>query len=312
MTARDASLGGAGTGPAAGGRSTDPSTEPRICDYEGSPYRRAFWETVDRRYEDAAERLALRDLLPPSGDRLVEIGAGFGRLVDEYRGYHEIILVDYAQSMLEDAQQRIGPGVTYVCADLYHLPFATGALDAAVQIRVLHHVESVPEAIGEVARILAPGGSLVLEFANKRNLKSVVRWLMRRQDENPFGRAPWEFVPLNWNFHPASVEQALADAGLHVRRRRAVSLFRSALAKRLVPAAWLARLDFVLGGRLGRCAPAPSQFVRAAKLTGRRSAALWRCPGCGHEPLAAEADAVPCPACGRRWPIEHGIHMFRP
>ncbi|MBK6770466.1 MAG: class I SAM-dependent methyltransferase [Ardenticatenales bacterium] len=290
------------------GAPTDP---PRICDYEGSPYRRAFWEDADRRYEDAAERLALRSLLPPDGGRLVEIGAGFGRLVDEYRGYGEIILVDYARSMLADARQRIGDGATYVCADLYRLPFATGALDAAVQIRVLHHVEAVPEAIREVARVLAPGGSYILEFANKRNLKGIARWILRRQAENPFDHRPYEFVPLNWNFHPSFVEAAIADAGLHVRQRRAVSLFRAPWAKRAVPAAVLARLDHMLGGPLGRCAPAPSQFVRAAQLTGRRSEALWRCPACGHEPLIAEPDGVPCPSCARVWPIEDGIMMFR-
>lgn len=288
------------------------SSPPRICDYEGSPYRSAFWETVDRRYEDAAERLALRSLLPPTGQRVVEIGAGFGRLIDEYRGYREIILVDYARSMLADARQRIGDGVTYVCADLYRLPFATGALDAAVQIRVLHHVEAVPEAVREVSRILAPGGSYVLEFANKRNLKAIARWLLRRQAENPFDHRPFEFVPLNWNFHPAFVEAAIGAAGLHVRQRRAVSLFRAPLAKRVLPAAVLARLDHLIGGPLGRLAPAPSQFVRAAQLTGRRSDALWRCPACGHEPLIAGPDAVPCPRCRRVWPVQDGILMFRP
>lgn len=311
-SASDRAVGGTLEHEARSAMTTPPgSALPRICDYEGSPYRNAFWETVDRRYEDAAERLALRDLLPPSGQRLVEIGAGFGRLVDEYRGYREIILVDYARSMLEDARQRIGPGVTYVCADLYRLPFASGALDTAVQIRVLHHVEAVPDAIREVSRILAPGGTFILEFANKRNVKAIARWLLRRQSANPFAREPWEFVPLNWNFHPAYVESALADAGLSIRRRRAVSLFRFPIAKRLAPAAWLARADHAVGGLLGGLAPAPSQFVRAAQLTGRRAASLWRCPACGCEPLTAEADAVPCPSCGRRWPIEDGIHMFR-
>ncbi|MEO8082249.1 MAG: methyltransferase domain-containing protein [Ardenticatenales bacterium] len=308
-TSDDAAMGGQEQRTSA--RSLPAATEPRICDYEGSPYRKAFWETVDRRYEDAAERLALRDLLPASGERLVEIGAGFGRLVDEYRGYRQIILVDYARSMLEDAQQRIGPGVTYVCADLYRLPFATGALDAAVQIRVLHHVEAVPDAIREAARILAPGGSFILEFANKRNVKAIARWLVRRSAASPFDRRPLEFIPLNWNFHPAYVEDALVDAGLNIRQRRAVSLFRFPLAKRLASAAWLARADHAIGGLLGGLAPAPSQFVRATQWTGRRSAALWRCPACGHEPLIAAADAVPCPECGRRWPIEGGIHMFR-
>src|SRR6185295_14351333 len=138
------------------------------------------------------------------------------------------------------------------------------------------------EAVREVARVLAPGGSFILEFANKRNFKSIGRWLLRRQDANPFAFQPWEFVPLNWNFHPAYVEHALADAGLSPRQRRAVSIFRFPLAKRLAPAALLARADHAVGGLLGDLAPAPSQFVRSAKLTGRSTDALWRCPVCGH------------------------------
>ena len=239
-----------------------PADPPRICDYEGSPYRRAFWEDADRRYEDAAERLALRSLLPPDGRRLVEIGAGFGRLIDEYRGYGEIILVDYARSMLADARQRIGDGATYVCADLYRLPFATGALDAAVQIRVLHHVEAVPEAIREVARVLAPGGSYVLEFANKRNLKGIARWVLRRQAENPFDHRPHEFVPLNWNFHPSSRPRSPMPACMcagGARCRCSVHPLRSAPCRqRCWPdwiMCWVARLVVVPRPPASSCAP---------------------------------------------------------
>ncbi|NJO83820.1 MAG: hypothetical protein HC828_14170 [Blastochloris sp.] len=54
---------------------------PKICDYEGSNYRTEFWEGRGREYEDQVERIALRRLLPPEGGRrLLEIGAGFGRL----------------------------------------------------------------------------------------------------------------------------------------------------------------------------------------------------------------------------------------
>ena len=66
----------------------------RYCDYEGSDYRTAFWGGRDREYEDAAERIALGRLLPPSGGRLIEIGAGFGRLADLYAGYREVVLLD--------------------------------------------------------------------------------------------------------------------------------------------------------------------------------------------------------------------------
>ena len=79
-----------------------------ICDYEGSTYRTDFWEGRGREYEDLAERIALGRLLPPDGARLVEIGAGFGRLVDLYDGYQEVVLLDYSKSMLRQAQERLG------------------------------------------------------------------------------------------------------------------------------------------------------------------------------------------------------------
>lgn len=287
--------------------------EPRrICDYEGSPYRRDFWDEANRGFEDAAERQALRALLPPRGSRLVEIGAGFGRLVDEYIGYDQVILLDYAESMLKEARELHGDSLTYVRADLYRLPFATHALDTVTQIRVLHHVEDISAAVGEVARTLRAGGSYVLEFANKRNLKAILRHAAGEQTESPYDESPWEFVPLNWNFHPRHVEAALTDAGLAVRERRAVSHFRLPALKARIPAARLAALDAAIGRPLARFALAPSQFIRAARLDGKGLASgLWRCPACGHEPLEETADAVPCPACDRVWPIRDGIYHFR-
>ena len=49
----------------------------KICDYEGSLYRTDFWEGQGREYEDLAERIALRKLLPPAGARLVEVSESF-------------------------------------------------------------------------------------------------------------------------------------------------------------------------------------------------------------------------------------------
>jgi len=288
------------------------ATDPRVCDYEGSPYRRVFWEQADRSYEDATERLALGELLPPTGDRLVEIGAGFGRLADLYAGYRQVILLDYARSMLQDARARLGDGYTYVCADLYRLPLASGALDTIVQVRVLHHVEDVSRAFAEVARALRAGGSYVLEFANKRNAKAMARYLLGARAENPFDQRAHEFVDLNWNFHPAHIERGLREAGLAVRRRRAASHFRLPTVKRAVGALALARLDAILGKALAGAALGPSQFVRAARLTGSAASEwIWRCPRCGAEPLIETSDAVPCTACGMRWPKVDGVYVFR-
>ncbi|MFQ5460209.1 MAG: hypothetical protein ACE5EL_05410, partial [Anaerolineae bacterium] len=66
---------------------------PPICDYEGSHYRTEFWEGRDRAFEDAADRAALRRLLPAAPGRLVDVGAGYGRLVDLYPAADHVYLV---------------------------------------------------------------------------------------------------------------------------------------------------------------------------------------------------------------------------
>jgi len=68
---------------------------PPICDYEGSDYQTSFWDAGGRAYEDAAEAIALRRLLPPGGRRLLELGAGAGRNTPRYTGFEQITLLDY-------------------------------------------------------------------------------------------------------------------------------------------------------------------------------------------------------------------------
>jgi SAM-dependent methyltransferase len=242
------------------------TTSPPICDYEGSPYRTAFW-TEERRYEDLVDRAALQALLPPRGRRLAEIGAGFGRLVDLYAGYEHVILLDYSSSLLREAQAHHDQGgrVSYVVANLYHLPLADGALDTAVTCRVLHHVKDLPAALRELARVIRPDGMYVTEFANKRNLKAILRWLAGRQPDNPFDAAPYEFVPLNIDFHPDYVEDSLAEAGLQTEDRLAASHFRLGWLKRLVPAPTLAALDSLLQRPTAPLRLTPSLFLRARR-----------------------------------------------
>jgi len=286
-----------------------------ICDYEGSHYRTNFWEGQGREYEDRAERIALRKLLPPRGRRLIEIGAGYGRLAELYRGYDEVLLLDYALSQLQQARERLGDGrFRYIAADLYHMPLVDCCLDTAVMVRVMHHVQDPPAALSEIARILIPQGAFVLEYANKRNLKAILRYLLRRQEWSPFSLQPVEFVHLNFDFHPAYMEARLREAGFDLEDRLAVSTFRLPLLKRLFPAPLLAHLDGLLQRPTAGLRLAPSLFLRACiKKPGPLSPAetLFRCPICGASPLEPSATALTCPDCGRRWAIQDGIYNFK-
>lgn len=291
-----------------------------ICNYEGSAYRTEFWGE-GRAYEDAAERAALRRLLPPTGSRLIDIGGGYGRLMPLYSGYEEVIIFDYALTQLRQAQQLWGgqgtnghPRRLYVAGDFYNLPFAPATFDTVVMVRTLHHATDAPSVLRGVSEILAPEGSFVLEFANKRNLKAILRYLARRQAWSPFDRAPVEFVPLNFDFHPGWIEEQLTEVGLTVHERRAVSTFRLDILKRSLPTDLLVALDRAFQPT-GEVLPlSPSVFVRC-EAEGNASepirASLFRCPACGAGPLEEETDRLSCATCGASFPIENGIYNFK-
>jgi len=299
-----------------------PETTPPICDYEGSAYRTEFWG-ANREYEDAVERIALRHLLPPTGKRLIEIGVGYGRLVDLYSGYDQVIFCDYALSQLRQAQEIWGtagdngsPRYVYVAADFYRLPFASGLFDTVTMVRVLHHAADVPTVLQGIARILSSEGTLVLEFANKQNLKAIVRYLARRQSWSPFDRDPVEFVPLNFDFHPAWIQTQLAAVGLAVEARRTVSHFRWDVLKKFIPTPWLVALDRLCQPTGAWWQLTPSVFVRCRpQNNGDKPAApqgtFFRCTVCGSTTLVKERDSLSCTDCGACFAIQDGIYNFK-
>jgi SAM-dependent methyltransferase len=291
------------------------STSPAVIDYEGSDYQERFWEHGGREYEDLVERIALRKLLPPSGRRLVEFGAAFGRLADLYDGYEQVILLDYSRSLLRQAQAQLGVGgrIRYVAANLYKLPLADGVVDTAVMVRVMHHLADVPAALAQIRRAVAPGGAFIAEYASKRHLKAIARFALRRQDWSPFDPEPYEFVPLNFDFHPAWMTERLVQAGFNIERELAVSHFRLPLLKRLAPAHALAAADGAVQGIGALWKLTPSVFVRCAAPGVSPTSLpteLFQCPECAGR-LAAAVDSLDCGACGRQWSTHDGLYDFK-
>ena len=236
-----------------------------VCDYEGSDYQERFWEQEDRAYEDGAEAAALKRLLPKEGKFLLEVGAGAGRHTARYSGYDRVALLDYSHSQLKLARLHLSTkdGYDFVVADVYNLPFTQGAFDAATMIRTLHHMARPQVALASVRRVLRSGASFVLEYANKRNLKAILRWLGRRQSWDPFDQEPVEFVELNYNFHPEAVRGWLLHAGFMIERQLAVSHFRLPFVKSLVPTRVLVAADSALQPTGSWMRYSPSIFVLA-------------------------------------------------
>jgi SAM-dependent methyltransferase len=290
-------------------------SSPPVCDYEGSGYKQDFWQNQGRDYEDQVERLAIRRLLPASGRRALEIGAGFGRLTNELDRFEHIVLLDYSRSLLVDARERLGDEkYTYVAADIYRMPFAAGSFDAATMIRVIHHMADVPTALASIHKVLAPGAAFVLEYANKRNIKALLRYALGRQAWDPRDIEPVEFVPLNFDFHPMYMTMAMQEGGFTVNQRIPVSFFRLGLLKRLVPTGTLVALDNLL--QHGAPLLSPSVFtasrVRSDGPDATTEPLQFRCPTCA-SPLEAQGDDFTCtgPDCGLRWGKRDGIYNFK-
>jgi ubiquinone/menaquinone biosynthesis C-methylase UbiE len=290
-------------------------TTPPVCDYEGSDYQQRFWEEGGRAYEDQAEALALKKLLPVKGKHLLELGAGAGRNTPRYAGFEQVTLVDYSTTQLGQAIERLGNSARYryIAANIYRLPFGPNSFDAATMIRTLHHFSAPDKALAQVKDCLANGAVFILEFANKRNLKALIRYLIGWQKWNPFARESVEFAELNFDFHPKSVKTMLKDLGFDIQRQISVSYLRAGIFKRL-PMGILMAKERVLQSLFSWTAYSPSVFLRAVMPGTPKALAetqLFRCPACGHYPLEDTPPLITCDSCGRSFPVKNGIYDFR-
>lgn len=102
--------------------------------------------------------------------RLVDVGTGTGRMIELFgpRATHAIG-IDRSSEMLRLARAKleaVGVASSLRQGDMYALPLEDGSADSVIIHQVLHYAHSPAAAIAEAARVLAPGGTLlVVDFA---------------------------------------------------------------------------------------------------------------------------------------------------
>jgi SAM-dependent methyltransferase len=92
--------------------------------------------------------------------RVLEVGGGEGELAERLQTELgvEVVGIDQSERMVElQRSRRIDARV----GDAQELPFADGEFDVAVAAWMLYHVQDLDRALGELARVLKPGGVLV-------------------------------------------------------------------------------------------------------------------------------------------------------
>ena len=150
----------------------------------------------------ATDRTALRKGLfcaDREVDRCVEVGGGSGRAAREVGA----AVVDPAGRMLRRARRR---GLETVRGTAETLPLADGSVDAVLVVDALHHFADHDAALAEAARVLAPGGVVV------------VREFDRSTRRGQLLAAGERLVGFDSRFLTAAeLETAVATAGLDAR-----------------------------------------------------------------------------------------------
>ena len=133
----------------------------------------AAWDQIRSLHvSEAKVERAIRDSLGPGPFSLfVDLGTGTGRMLELFADrYHRGLGLDVNQSMLAYARSRLSDaGFDHAQVrhgDLYQLSLPTASADAIVMHQVLHFLSEPAHAIAEAARVLKPGGKLlIVDFA---------------------------------------------------------------------------------------------------------------------------------------------------
>lgn len=240
--------------------------------YEG------YWE--GREYEHQSEVIALKAFLHkiPEISKIVEIGAGFGRLTPFYSfRAKRIILTDPSARLLSVAKESLEEkNIKFVQSKIENLPgkIKSGTTDLAIMIRVLHHLTDLDEVFSIVNKLLKNRGHFILEFANKRHFKASMKELIKGnitytldifpkdiRSKKSIKKGVLPFI----NYHPDIVSEKLKENGFEIKDCLSVSNIRSTFLKRRLPLNFLLSLEEYSQKPLSYFNFGPSMFILAQK-----------------------------------------------
>lgn len=171
-------------------------------------------------------------LIPPPGRLTIDLGCGEGRVGRDLQASgHRVIGLDSSPAMCRAAATHPDAPIVATVADATRLPFADNAADRVVAFMSLHDIDDMPGTVAEIARVLSPGGVLVLAIVHPLHSATnyddeldahVMRrsWYEQRRVSGTFSRDG-----LTMTFHSRhrpleAYTEALADAGFVIDRLR--------------------------------------------------------------------------------------------
>ena len=252
------------------------TTKEKIHTYYDSYNYKDFWKS--REYDHQADVVVLRKFLNKiknGGQRVIEVGAGFGRLVPHYFSrYKEVILIDPSMVQLKNAQrdfEKTYPNLSFVRGIAQKMPFEDNYADTIICVRVSHYISDFSKPIKEFMRVLVPGGYLILEVANKLHMKARFLALLKGKSNwlaspNPISRKSGNEDDIPFvNHNPTTIENELLINRFEIISVQSVSNFRSPLLKKIFPVKIIIFFELLMQRPLARFWFGPSIYFLARK-----------------------------------------------
>ena len=137
-----------------------------------------------------------------------------------------VVGIDVAPSIVQAAGVR-NPGLEAAVADVQELPFADGSIDVVVSNSTLDHFASLAEidrALLELARVLPPGGLLIVTLDNDAN---PVIWLRNRLPRALLQRSGLVPYPVGRTLSPSGLREAVERTEIAVDRTAVMAASRA-------------------------------------------------------------------------------------
>ena len=240
----------------------------------------SYWEGRD--YEHGSEVLAIKRFLTkiPKITKILEVGAGYGRLAPSYLfRAKQTVLTDPSSVLLKIARESLQyENIKFIHTGIENLPnkIRSKSVDVAILVRVLHHLDDTDKAFKIINKVLKDKGYFILEFANKCHFKATFLEFLRGNFTFGLEIFPKDLrtkksmkkgtIPF-LNFQPDTIKDKLEAAGFKIIETRSVSNFRTSFLKNILPTSLLLSIENFLQPILAKVVFGPSIFVLAQKQT---------------------------------------------
>jgi len=195
----------------------------RLWEEHASWWIEGFTEGADPEYEDQIIPLAVAE--QGGAGRVLDLGCGDGQIARALASSGvSVVGVDPTTNQIDVAAERAG-GPVFAQAGAAVLPFSDGAFDGVIACLVFEHIDDVDAAIGEVARVLRPGGRFTFLLNHPLLQTPGSGWIDDHMVDPP--EQYWRIGP--YLVEAETVEQV--ELGVHIRfLHRPLSRYLHALA----------------------------------------------------------------------------------